>query len=64
MYDGRRPNGYDPMKKEGAIILGVGGDNSPTGDGTFFEGCMTSGYPTDAIDDAVQANIVAAGYGR
>ena len=64
MYDGRRPNGYDPMKKEGAIILGIGGDNSNTGDGTFFEGCMTSGYPTDAIDDAVQANIVAAGYGR
>jgi hypothetical protein len=64
MYDGRRPdNGYDPMRKEGAIILGTGGDNSNTADGTFFEGCMTSGYPTDAIDDAVQANIVAAGYG-
>jgi hypothetical protein len=64
MYDGRRPdNGYDPMRKEGAIILGIGGDNSNTGDGTFFEGCMTSGYPTDAVDDAVQANIVAAGYG-
>jgi hypothetical protein len=35
-----------------------------TGEGTFFEGCMTSGNPSDAIDDAVQANIVAAGYGR
>jgi len=64
MYDGRRPNGYDPMRKEGAIVLGIGGDNSNTGDGTFFEGCMTSGYPADAIDDAIQANIVAAGYGR
>jgi uncharacterized membrane protein YgcG len=65
MYDGRRPpNGYDPMQKEGAIILGVGGDNSNGSMGTFFEGCMTSGYPSDAIEDAVLANIVAAGYGR
>ena len=65
MYDGVRPSpGYDPMKKEGAIILGVGGDNSHTGEGTFFEGCLTSGYPSDASDNAVQANIVAAGYGR
>ena len=63
-YDGTRPSGYSPQKKEGAIILGIGGDNSHTGEGTFFEGCMTSGNPTDDIDDAVQANIVAAGYGR
>ncbi|MEO6601474.1 MAG: arabinofuranosidase catalytic domain-containing protein [Polyangiaceae bacterium] len=64
MYDGKYPNNYSPMKKEGAIILGVGGDNSHTGQGTFFEGCITAGYPSDATDDAVQANIVAAGYGR
>jgi len=64
-YDGARPaGGYSPQKKEGAIILGVGGDNSHTGEGTFYEGCMTSGNPSDAIDDAIQANIVAAGYGR
>lgn len=57
--------GYDPMKKEGAIILAIGSDNGNTaGGGTFFEGCMTSGYPTDAADDAVHANIVAAGYGQ
>jgi hypothetical protein len=64
MYDGALPAGYDPMKKEGAIILGTGGDNSHTGEGTFFEGCMTFGFPPDTADDAVQANIVAAGYGR
>jgi len=64
-YDGARPaGGYSPQKKEGAIVLGIGGDNSHTGEGTFFEGCITSGNPPDAIDDAVQANIVAAGYGR
>ncbi len=63
-YDGARPAGYSPQKKQGAIILGIGGDNSHTGEGTFFEGCMTSGVPSDAVDEAVQANIVAAGYGR
>ncbi|MFG6191713.1 arabinofuranosidase catalytic domain-containing protein [Nonomuraea sp. JJY05] len=30
--------------------------------GTFYEGVMTSGYPSDATENAVQANIVAAGY--
>lgn len=64
LYGGPRPSGYSPMRKEGAIILGIGGDNSNTGEGTFFEGAMTSGYPSDETDDAVQANIVAAGYGR
>jgi hypothetical protein len=61
-FDGRRPNGYHPMKKEGAILLGIGGDNSVSGRGTFFEGVMTSGYPSEATDNAVQANITAAGY--
>ncbi|MGW0194222.1 arabinofuranosidase catalytic domain-containing protein [Nonomuraea sp. NPDC003201] len=63
-YNGARPNvaGYNPMKKEGAIILGIGGDNSNGSAGTFYEGVMTSGYPTDATENAVQANIVAAGY--
>ena len=51
------------MKKQGAIILGIGGDNSNGADGTFYEGVMTSGYPSDATENAVQANIVAAGYG-
>ncbi len=63
-YDGPRPKGYDPMKKQGAIILGIGGDNSNSGVGTFYEGCMITGDPPDDADDAVQANIVAAGYGK
>jgi hypothetical protein len=50
------------MHKEGAIILGIGGDNSIGAQGTFYEGVMTSGYPSDATENAVQANIVAAGY--
>ena len=64
MYNGARPNasGYNPMHKEGAIILGIGGDNSKGSAGSFFEGAMTSGYPSDATDNAVQANITATGY--
>ncbi|MFL6077217.1 MAG: arabinofuranosidase catalytic domain-containing protein, partial [Mycobacteriales bacterium] len=63
-YDGPRPNvaGYDPMRKEGAIILGTGGDNSIGSAGTFYEGVMTAGYPSEATENAVQANITAAGY--
>ncbi len=64
MYDGARPNGYSTMKKQGAIILGMGGDNTDGAQGNFFEGCMTSGASSSASDDAVQANIVAAGYGK
>lgn len=64
MYSGARPSapGYNPMSKEGSIVLGVGGDNSDWGQGTFYEGVMTTGYPSDETENAVQANIVAAGY--
>ncbi|KAI0453567.1 fungal alpha-L-arabinofuranosidase [Xylaria acuta] len=63
-YSGTRPSvsGYNPMSKEGAIILGIGGDNSVSGQGTFYEGVMTSGYPSDATENSIQANIVAAKY--
>ena len=62
-YNGPLPaNGYQPMHLEGAIVLGTGGDNSNASIGSFFEGVMTTGDPTDAEDNAVQANVVAAGY--
>jgi len=63
VWDGARPNGYATMHKEGGVILGVGGDNSGTSKGDFYEGVLTIGYATTATDNAVQANIVAAGYG-
>ncbi|GAA3295879.1 cellulose binding domain-containing protein [Dactylosporangium vinaceum] len=66
LWDGALPRGYSPMRKQGAIILGSGGDccatNTNQSAGTFYEGAMVSGYPSDATDSAVQANIVAAGY--
>ncbi len=63
-YAGTLPTsgGYIPMKQEGGIVLGVGGDNSNWSAGDFYEGVMTAGFPTDAADAAVQANIVAVGY--
>jgi Alpha-L-arabinofuranosidase B, catalytic/Concanavalin A-like lectin/glucanases superfamily/NPCBM-associated, NEW3 domain of alpha-galactosidase/Lamin Tail Domain len=63
MFSGPRvDSSYDPMRKQGGIVLGNGGDNSNGSQGTFYEGVMTAGYPTDATDQQVQANIVAAKY--
>uniref|UniRef100_A0A7S3EY55 Alpha-L-arabinofuranosidase B catalytic domain-containing protein n=1 Tax=Haptolina ericina TaxID=156174 RepID=A0A7S3EY55_9EUKA len=62
LYDGPRPVGYEIMHKGGAIVLGIGGDNSPWAAGTFYEGVMTAGYASSETDAAVMANIVAAGY--
>lgn len=65
MFSGPRVNTmYDPMRKQGAILLGNGGDNSNGSQGTFYEGAVTAAgtFPTDATDQKVQANIVAAGY--
>jgi len=64
LYEGVRPPNYQPMKKEGAIILGIGGDSSDRAIGTFYEGVMTTGYASDAADKAVHADIVRAGYGK
>jgi len=76
-FDGARPSGYQPMRKTGAVILGVGGDNTKAANrgtqgvgvpglsvGTFYEGVLTAGATTDAADAAVHADIIAAGYGR
>ncbi len=66
-YSGIRPGSltnasYYPMHKKGAVLLGTGGDNGNGSSGTFYEGVMTTGYPSEATTDAVQANIVAARY--
>jgi non-reducing end alpha-L-arabinofuranosidase len=68
-YKGALPaGGWSPMRKEGAIVLGSGGDccatNTNLSQGTFYEGCIVTGYPSDATENAVQANIVAAGYSK
>ena len=67
-YDGGRirneRNSYDPMRKQGAILLGNGGDNSNGSAGTFYEAAMTAAgtFPTEELNQAVQANVVSARY--
>lgn len=67
LWDGALPVGYNPMKKQGAIILGSGGDccatNTNLSQGTFYEGAIVSGYPSDATENSIQNDIIAAGYG-
>lgn len=68
MFDGPRVindrSSYDPMRKQGAILVGNGGDNSNGSQGTFYEGAMTAPntYPTQETNQKVQANVVAAKY--
>ena len=68
MFDGPRVqndrNSYDPMRKQGAILLGNGGDNSNGSQGTFYEGAMTAPgtFPTNETNQKIQANVVAAKY--
>ncbi len=60
-YSGTAPGNW---QLQGAVVLGTGGDNSNSSWGTFFEGAMTAGQPSDATDQAVYANILAVGYGK
>lgn len=67
-YSGVRPHtnegsdAYYPMHKKGGMLLGNGGDNGNGSAGTFFEGVMTFGYPSDEAINAVQKNIASMAY--
>lgn len=67
-YSGPRPHSkegsdaYYPMHKKGGMLLGNGGDNGNGSSGTFFEGVMTVGYPTEEAIAAVQKNIAGMHY--
>ena len=63
-YSGALPNGYSPMHEEADILLGTGGDNSNGASGEFFEGAVTSGFPSDATENAVQGELTSAGYAQ
>jgi hypothetical protein len=58
-YDGASPKTWN---NEGGILLGIGGDNSNNSWGTFYEGAVTAGRPSDATDLAVLKNVIAVGY--
>ncbi|MBN1760026.1 MAG: hypothetical protein JW863_16990 [Chitinispirillaceae bacterium] len=59
-YDGDAPSTW---KMEGGILLGIGGDNSNHSFGTFFEGCITKGRPSNDIDAKVLKNVQSMHYG-
>jgi len=60
-YEGLLPK---PMNNEGAVVIGVGGDNSNNSFGTFFEGAIVAGYPSADVELAVMQNVQSAGYGQ
>ncbi len=68
MFDGTRiindRSSYDPMRKQGAIVLGNGGDNNNYSQGTFYEAAMTvpGTYPSEETYQKIQANVVKACY--
>ena len=63
LYSGALPSGgYAPMRQEGGIGLGVGGDQSDMAPGAFFEGAIVSGYASNATVASVQSNIASASY--
>jgi hypothetical protein len=61
-YDGNVPAGLH-WTMHGGILLGIGGDNSNSSFGTFFEGAITAGRPSDSVDSQILKNVQAAGYG-
>ena len=62
-YLGGIPTGVK-VDHQGGIVLGVGGDNSNNSFGTFYEGAIVAGYPTDDVNLAILKNIKAVGYSR
>lgn len=62
LFQGSLPPGYGPMRLEGGIGLGAGGDNSNAAPGSFFEGAIASGYAPDATVAALQSDIASVTY--
>ena len=58
-YDGTSPKTWS---NAAGITLGVGGDNSNNSEGTFYEGALTNGAPSNATDLLIMKNIQAVGY--
>jgi non-reducing end alpha-L-arabinofuranosidase len=51
------PTSYIPLKQQGGISLGEGGDGSAMGTGAFSEGAIMVAQTSDATDTAIQANL-------
>ncbi len=62
-WNGALPKGYSPLRQEGGLSLGEGGDGSKLGTGAFSEGVVIAAVTSDATDDLIQANITSV-YGQ
>ena len=55
------PPQSSPTLPKGSLILGIGGDNSNSAVGVWFEGVVTASLSSDAQDDALMRDIVGLG---
>ena len=62
-YEGDLPM-WTTTYSEGGIVLGVGADNANDSWGTFYEGAIVAGWPSEDADLAVMQNIQSVGYGQ
>lgn len=60
-YEGQVPIS---LQMQGGIVLGIDSENGNSSYGTFFEGAITAGRPSNATDEAVLRNVQAAQYGK
>jgi hypothetical protein len=56
-WSGNLPSGYAPLRLEGGLSLGEGGDGSNNVDGAFFEGFVVAGEESDTTDTSIQSNL-------
>jgi hypothetical protein len=62
-WNGALPSGYSPLKQQGGLSLGEGGDGSNLGSGAFSEGVVIAAMTSDATDDLIQSNLTGV-YGK
>ena len=53
---------YAPMHQEGAVLLGIGGDNSIRAAGEFYEGVITQGAPSQTVWAKILSNAQGSDY--
>lgn len=56
-WNGNLASGYAPLRLEGGLSLGEGGDGSNNVDGAFFEGIVVAGEESDTTDTSIQSNL-------
>jgi len=60
-FEGTMPLTVD---HQGGIVLGVGANNENASWGTFYEGAIVAGYPSNEVELAAMKNIKEVGYAK